>query len=91
MGEVARVSDLFTKNPNLKKQQKTNFFFLGGGGWGGRGWGAGVTEFFYYESNLEKKFDPCDLDLQPTLKKCFKSHFSSLWTTTVQNHFEIHA
>ena len=35
-------------------------------------------------------FDPCDLDLQPTWKKCFKWHFSSSRATTVQNYFEIH-
>ena len=32
-------------------------------------------------------FDPCDLDLQPNWKKCFKRHFFSSRTTTVQNYF----
>ena len=36
-------------------------------------------------------FDPCDLDLQPTWKKCFKWHFSSSRAKTVQHYFEIHA
>ena len=30
-------------------------------------------------------FDPCDLDLHPTWKKCFKCYFSSSRATTVQN------
>ena len=41
--EGARVSDFFTKNPNLKKN------FLGGGRWVGCGrWGlwAGVSDYF---------------------------------------------
>ena len=38
-----RVSEIFKKNPNLKKI----FFFFGGGGGGG---GAIVSELFYKES-----------------------------------------
>ena len=37
----------FTKNPNLKK--KTYIFFV----WGGWVRGAGVSEFFYYESKFK--------------------------------------
>ena len=33
---MAKLSDFFTKNPNLKKKKKI-FFFGGGGGAGGRG------------------------------------------------------
>ena len=44
----AAVSEFvfFTKNPNLKKTTLLVFF--------GRGWGVGVSEFFYKESYLKK-------------------------------------
>ena len=42
-GGEARVSEFFTKNPNLRM---LFLFFLGGGGGGGRGWGARVSECF---------------------------------------------
>ena len=41
LGEGARVSDFFTKSPNLKEKN----FFLGGGEGGGEvGWGRGGLE-----------------------------------------------
>ena len=57
-GGVGVSEFLFTMNPNLKQKTKNTFF--GGGGqwrirWGGRGW-AGVSEYFYYESEFKMEF-----------------------------------
>ena len=96
------------------------FLFLGWGGGGFSGWGAGVSDFFFFtmnrnlkyffrgvllekvnlfhkesKSRKKKKFHGgggwTDEQAQTCLKKCFKWHFSSSRTTTVQNYFEIHA
>ena len=50
-GGRTRVSDYFTKNPNLIKKKRF-FFFLGGGGGSGM---ARLSDFFYKESKSKKK------------------------------------
>ena len=52
-GRGARVSDLFSKNPNLKN---IYIFFWGGGGLGGRGdGGLELVNFLFKESKSKKK------------------------------------
>ena len=54
LGEGARVSDFFTKSPNLKEKK----FFWGGGEGGGRGWlGEGRTRVgeFFFTKNPNRK------------------------------------
>ena len=84
--EVAKLSDFFTKNPNLKKK-----LFFGGGGGGVGGGGSRISEFFLQRIQIYNCFFFLGGGGRWTDRPKPICQFSSSRTTTVQNYFEIHA